>query len=322
MNIKKLLFTTLTGCILFSCGDDDKVTDVVQDNVETGAVLRTIEIVENSIPIAIENGQTTIADNARFSVTLEEQDLEEGALLQSVDVYTSFTDGSPDTGDTSMAITEEVFLGNIPVDLFTPGPFGLPRIDFSLEASELISAVNLTPDALFGGDTFTTRFALNLTDGRTFSTDNAGGIITAGFFNSPFQYITPVVCNLDTNSFVGDYLIEEITPYVDGPTFADGSVVEVTVGNTDTERVFFTPNYPDYCATLNDFVLLFVCGEIIIPTQESVCACSSGAGFFGPSDSPANYDANDDSVFLMSFLNDVESDCAPPEVTTYRFTKQ
>ena len=322
MNIRKLLFTALTGCILFSCGDDDKVTDTVQENVETGAVLRTIEIVENSIPIAIENGQTTIADNARLSIILEEQDLEEGALLESVDVYTIFSDGSPDTGDTAMAITEEVFLGNIPADLFTVGPFGLPRIDFSLEASELISAVNLTPDALFGGDTFTTRFALNLTDGRTFSTNNAGGIITAGFFNSPFQYITPVVCNLDTDSFVGDYLIEEITPYVDGPTFADGSVVEVTVGNTDTERVFFTPNYPDYCATLNDFVLLFVCGEIIIPTQESNCACSSGAGFFGPTDSPANYDANDDSVFFISFLNDVESDCAPPEVTTYKFTKQ
>ena len=322
MNIRKLLFTALTGCILFSCGDDDKVTDTVQENVETGAVLRTIEIVENSIPIAIENGQTTIADNARLSIILEEQDLEEGALLESVDVYTIFSDGSPDTGDTAMAITEEVFLGNIPADLFTVGPFGLPRIDFSLEASELISAVNLTPDALFGGDTFTTRFALNLTDGRTFSTNNAGGIITAGFFNSPFQYITPVVCNLDTDSFVGDYLIEEITPYVDGPTFADGSVVEVTVGNTDTERVFFTTNYPDYCSTLNDFVLLFVCGEIIIPTQESNCACSSGAGFFGPTDSPANYDANDDSVFFISFLNDVESDCAPPEVTTYKFTKQ
>lgn len=322
MNIRKLLFTVLTGCILFSCDSDDKVTDTVQENVETGAVLRTIEILENAIPIAIENGQTTIADNARLSIILEEQDLEEGSLLESVDVYTSFIDGSPDTGDTSMAVTEEVFLGNIPANLFFDGPFGLPRLEFALEATELISAVNLTPDALFGGDTFTTRFALNLTDGRTFSSDNAGGIITAGFFNSPFQYVTPVVCNLDTNSFVGDYLIEELTPYVDGPTFADGSIVEVTVGNTDTERVFFTTNYPDYCSSLNDFVLLFVCGEIIIPTQESNCACSSGAGFFGPTDSPANYDANDDTVFLISFLNDVETDCGPPEVTTYRFTKQ
>ena len=322
MNVKKLLFTALTGCIIFSCDSDDKVTDTVQDNVETGAVLRTIEIRENSIPIGIENGETIITGTAQLSITLEEQDQEEGALLESVDVYTTFTDGSPDTGDTSMAVTEEVFLGNIPVDLFSDGPFGLPRLDFTIEATELISAVNLTPNALFGGDTFTTRFALNLSDGRTFSTNNAGGIITAGFFNSPFQYVTPVVCNLDTNSFVGDYLIEELTPYVDGPTFADGSVIEVTVGDTDTERVFFTPNYPDYCSTPNDFNLLFVCGEIIIPLQESNCACSSGADYFGPTDTPENYNADDDTEFLITFLNDVQSDCATPEITTYRFTKQ
>ncbi|WP_299677344.1 hypothetical protein [uncultured Dokdonia sp.] len=322
MNVKKLLFTALTGCILFSCDSDDKVTNTVQENVETGAVLRTIEIIENSIPIGMENGQTIITGTAQLSIVIEEQDEQEGALLQSVDVYTSFTDGSPDTGDTSMAVTEEVFLGNIPVDLFSDGPFGLPRLEFTLEATELLSAVNLTPEAIFGGDTFTTRFALNLSDGRTFSSDNAGGIITGGFFNSPFQYITPVVCNLATDSFVGNYLIEEITPYVDGPTFADGTVVEVSVGNTDTERLFFTPNYPDYCSTPNDFNFLFVCGEIIVPIQESNCACNTGADFFGPTDTPENYDANDDSVFFVTFENDVQSDCAPPEITTYKFTKQ
>ncbi|MEP0262810.1 hypothetical protein [Dokdonia sp.] len=322
MKFKKLLFPLLAGCLLFSCDEDDKVTTVVQDTVETGAILRTIEIIENSIPIAIENGQTTIADSAMLSIIIEEQDEQQGALLQSVDVYTIFTDGSPDTGDTTAAITDEVFLGTIPLDLFETGPFGLPRTSFEIQASELISAVNLTPDALFGGDTFTTRLALNLTDGRVFSTDNAGGIVTGGFFNSPFQYSTPVVCNLSTDSFVGEYLIEEITPYVDGPTFADGSVVEVLIGSTDTERLFFTPNYPDYCSTPNDFNFLFVCGEIVVPIQESNCSCSSGADYFGPTDAPANYDANDDTVFFVTFENDVQSDCASPEITTYRFTKQ
>ncbi len=322
MKIKKLLLPLLAGCFLFSCDEDDKVTTNVQDTVETGAVLRTIEIIENSIPISIENGQTTIADTAMLSIIIEEQDQDQGALLESVDVYTSFTDGSPDTGDTSEAITDEVFLGTLTADLFQAGPFGLPRAELTLQATELISAVNLTPDALFGGDVFTTRLALNLTDGRTFSTDNAGGIITGGFFNSPFQYSTPVVCNLSTDSFVGNYLIEEITPYVDGPTFADGTVVEVLIGNTDTERLFFTPNYPDYCSTLNDFNFLFVCGEIIVPLQESNCACGNGADYFGPTDTPANYDANDDTEFFVTFENDVQSDCASPEITTYKFTKQ
>jgi len=321
MKIIKPLFLLL-GCLLFSCETDDKVTTTVQSTVETGAVLRTIEIIENSIPITIENGQITITDTAKLSIIIEVQDQEEGNLLESVDVYTTFVDGSPSTGNTSSAITDEIFLGTIPRSLFEIGPLNLPRVPFEIEATELLSSVNLTPEVIFGGDTFTTRFVLNLTDGRSFSANNAGGIITGGFFSSPFQYVTPVVCNVSTESFVGDYLIEEITPYVDGPTFADGTVVEVLLGSTDTERLFFTPNYPDFCSTLNDFNFLFICGEIIVPLQESNCPCSSGVDYFGPTNNPANYDADDDTVFTVTFLNDVQSDCASPEITTYRFTKQ
>lgn len=322
MKTFKLLALILISALFYTCSDDDKTVDDITADTERGAVLRTIEIIDNSIPIAIENGQTQTAEGAQLSMIIEEQDVENGALLESVDVYITFKDGSPLTGDSSTAITDEVFVKNIPAAEFSNGPFGLPRATVTLTAADMLSKVNLTPDALFGGDTFTTRFALNLTDGRIFSSDNAGGIITGGFFNSPFQYRTPVVCNLENTSFIGDYLIEEITPYVDGPTFDDGSVVTVEIGDTDTERFFLTSNYPDYCSTPNDFRFLFVCGEIVIPTQESNCACSSGADFFGASDSPANYDATDDSVFFITFLNDTLSDCAPPAITTYKLTKQ
>lgn len=322
MKISKILTLLLTGALFFTCSSDDKTVDNVIADSERGAVLRTVEILNNSIPIAIENGQTQTAEGAQLSMIIEEQDVENGALLESVDVYITFADGSPDTGDSSNAITDEVFVRNIPASEFSPGPFGLPRTTVTLTAGEMLALVNLTPEALFGGDAFTTRFSLNLTDGRIYSTDNAGGIITGGFFSSPFQYRTPVVCNLETTAFVGDYLLEEITPYVDGPTFDDGSVVTVEIGDTDTERFFLTNNYPDYCGTLNPFKFLFVCGEIVIPTQASNCACSSGADFFGASDSPANYDATDDSVFFITFLNDTLNDCGAPAVTTYKLTKQ
>ncbi|MFT5861563.1 MAG: hypothetical protein ACI828_000205 [Flavobacteriales bacterium] len=322
MKTSKFLALLLTGALFFTCSSDEKTVDNVISDTEIGAVLRTIEIIDNSIPIAIENGQTQTAEGAQLSMIIEEQDVKNGDLLESVDVYITFKDGSPLTGDSSNAITEEVFVKNIPAGEFSDGPFGLPRATVTITALDMLSKVNLTPESLFGGDTFTTRFALNLTDGRIFSSDNAGGIITGGFFSSPFQYRTPVVCNLETTAFVGDYLLEEITPYVDGPTFDDGSVVTVEIGDTDTERFFLTSNYPDYCSTPNDFRFLFVCGEIVIPTQESNCACGNGADFFGASDSPANYDATDDSVLFISFLNDTLSDCGPPVITTYKLTKQ
>lgn len=324
MKLKNLLYLPILALLMIGCEDDEqKVTDLVQESVERGAVLRTVTTTSNVIPIAIADGETSTAEGAGLNVLLEEQDPQGGALLESVDVFISFTDGSEDEGDSSAAITEEVFVRTISRDEFTDGPFGLPRVNLVISADEMLSTLNLTPDNIFGGDVFTTRLLLKLTDGREFSSGNAGGIITAGFFNSPFRYATPVVCNLPTESFVGNYLIEELTPYVDGPTLADGSIVELRIGeNDDTIRQFATTNYPDYCSSLNDFTLQFVCGEIVTPTQNSVCACSSGAGFFGPADVVENYNASDDTVFLVSFLNDVENDCGAPAVTTYRFTKQ
>lgn len=320
MKLKKLLLIPILVIAFTACEDDEQnTTDFVQENVERGAILRTIEVLENSIPIAIENGTTVTAENAQLSLLLEEQDAQNGGLLQSVDVFITFNDGNEENGDDS---TEEMLFRTIESSEFSPGPFGLPRTTLTVTGDEMIAATGIDADILFGGDVFLTRLALNLTDGRTFSSNNAGSVITGGFFESPFQYNTPVVCNLETTTFVGDYLIEEITPLVDGPTFDDGSVVTVSVGDTDTERVFFTSNYPDFCTTPNDFKMLFICGEIIIPVQESNCACGSGGEWFATPENPENYDVADDTVFEVSFINDAQSDCAPPVVTTYKFTKQ
>ncbi|MBE15993.1 MAG: hypothetical protein CL867_07060, partial [Cytophagaceae bacterium] len=119
MKIFNRITLGLFAILMLACSEDDKTVDQVIANTERGAVLRTVEIIENSIPIAIENGQTQTAENAQLSLLLEEQDVENGALLQSVDVFIQFTDGSPDTGDSSAAITDEVFVKNISREAFT-----------------------------------------------------------------------------------------------------------------------------------------------------------------------------------------------------------
>jgi len=312
--IKKLFFlcTVSLAVVLSSCDNDPNNTiDQVLDGVDSGAVLRTISIISGELPIGVPGSQ--------FSVEVEEQDNQDGALLSSVDVFVGFTDNSPDNG--TLDVNEQQ-VSTIDVSAFSPGPQGLPRTTITVTLDEMSAALGIDQADLFGGDLFVVRLAVNLTDGRTFSVDNAGGIITGGFFNSPFQYSPTVVCPLEETSFVGNYLIEEITPYVDGPTFDDGAVVEVFVGDFSTERFFFTSNYPDYCTTPNDFRFTMVCGTVIVPIQESNCACSSGADYFGPAQNPSPYSPSDDSVFFVTFENDVQSDCAAPVDTTYKFTKQ
>lgn len=308
-----LFCSAVVALFAVSCEKDSNNTiDQVLEGVDSGAVLRTINVISGELPIGVEG--------AKFEVEVEAQDNQNGDLLQSVDVFVALTDNSPDNGDSSAA---EVQIATVDRAAFSPGPFGLPRGIVSVSLDEMLGALGVTEGDLFGGDVFNVRLALNLTDGRVFSVNNAGGIITGGFFNSPFQYAPTVICPVEETYMVGEYLIEEITPYVDGPTFDDGSIVTVSVGDFSTERFFLTSNYPDYCTTPNDFRYTLVCGNIIVPLQESNCACGSGADYFGPPLGDAStYDLSDDTVFFLTFGNDLQSDCVAPEDTTYKFTKQ
>jgi uncharacterized protein (TIGR02145 family) len=124
--------------------------------------------------------------------------------------------------------------------------------------------------------------------------------------------------------FTGDYLIEEITPYVDGPTLNDGAIVTVTtVAGNATQRTFDTPNYINYCSTPNAFTFELNCGQILMAGEGTLSNCSCGGNlWFTNADAPTSYDPADDSMFEVSFTNDAYSDCNAPQTTTYRFTKQ
>ncbi|WP_299437898.1 hypothetical protein [uncultured Aquimarina sp.] len=131
------------------------------------------------------------------------------------------------------------------------------------------------------------------------------------------------VCPVDESLFTGMYRIDEITPFLSGsgPALNDGGIVEVTADGL--ARVFNTPNFPNFCSTPRPFTFNLICNEIVVPLQNTNCACNSGTDYFGPSTSGhASYDTNDDSVFEVTFSNDVQNDCgAGPIQTIYRFNK-
>src|SRR5690554_2495686 len=129
-------------------------------------------------------------------------------------------------------------------------------------------------------------------------------------------------CPIPEEAFTGDYLLEEITPFVDGPTLDHGQVITI-VATSSTGRSFATRNYPNYCSPTMIFTFNLVCNEVIVdPNQSSTCACTSSGLFFGPTQTPSSYNVDDDSVFHITFTNDVTSDCGTTVQTTYKLTKQ
>jgi len=219
-NIFKLLFASLF-IVNFSCHDSENVIDGVLD-YETGAVLRTISI-DNSV---LNSSDPTSA----FMATVEEQDEADGALLSEIRVNAMFRDLSPDNGTT----VAEAFVYSIPASETTVGPVGLPRADIAMQFGDAVGAMGLTSADYSPGDVIVVKLEVVLTDGRVFGADSAAGIITGGFFSSPFQYNALLTCS----PAPGDYVVEMQDSYGDGwqspggiEVNIDGTIVNATLCN-------------------------------------------------------------------------------------------
>ena len=142
-NLYKYFFIGILALTLGSCDDDEEnITVVVQDTVETGAVLRTIAITSNEFPLEVPSN---------FIIEIEEQDEFEGDLLQSVDIFATFSDNSEGDGDTTGANFNEFSLGTIDASEFTDGPFGLPRNIIDIPDTAFFAGANIGPLDVFWG---------------------------------------------------------------------------------------------------------------------------------------------------------------------------
>tara|TARA_R110002167_G_scaffold23464_9_gene83281 strand:- start:1879 stop:2826 length:948 start_codon:yes stop_codon:yes gene_type:complete len=313
INYKYFSVLALVSLMFASCDDGNAVVDTVTADTTRGAILRTVNVISNELPIG--------KADASFAVELEIQDSENGKLVDNIEVFIGFRDNTVETGATDLD-KAEVLVATLPSSGFTEGPFGFPRLTYTIALADLLSTLGVDEAELDGGDQFSVRFELVLNDGRRFSFAQNSGTLTGSFFASPFLYTPGVTCPVEATQFVGDYLIEQTTPYVDGPSLSDGTVVSLVVGSTSVERIFQTANYALYCSTLAPFTINFICGEIAVPNQNSNCVCADGGDWFTDPIVRSTYDPNDDSVFEVTFTDDTQSDCGSPVQTTYKFTKQ
>ncbi|MEO2051554.1 MAG: hypothetical protein ABGX00_07285 [Allomuricauda sp.] len=301
-----ILFTG-AALLTISCEDSNTVVDQVVDGTERGAILRTANLISNELPI----GDSA----AGFSVELEVQDEENGALVSSVEVYIGFRDNSDDVGP-GTDVAESLY-DTVDASTFTTGPFGLPRFSYAATLTEMLSFVGRTEADITGGDQFTVRFELVLTDGRRYSFADNTGTLTGSFFRSPFLYTPTVICPIPATAFVGDYTLSVNTSPIGGVPVWSETTVTLSVGANSTQRVFSAT----YLGGLNigngprEFAFDLICGNIF-PTsaQASGLGCADTI-FFGPQadgDAPGTYDITDDTTFTIAFSEDESNGCGGP----------
>lgn len=313
--IRKFILVILAPlALLTACQDGETVFDEIVDNEERGAVLRTVNLISNELPIGVAD--------AGFAAELEVQDQEDGDLLESLDVYVGYRDNTVEEGGTDLSVPESLW-GNIPGSEFSTGEFGFPRTTVNIPLSEMLAFTGVNEADLFGGDQFTIRFELKLTDGRSFSNDDNTGTLTGSFFSSPFLYTPTVICPVGEDEFVGEYLLVTAPDSpVGGVPVWNEQTVTLSIGETSTQRVFEAV-YLENLGIGNgpsEFVFELICGGVTVPSgQGSGLQCSAGITFGPPvgGTAPGTYTQGDDSSFTIVFAEDESNDCGAgtPNVT-------
>lgn len=210
----------LSTTFFVSCESDDKVVDQVLENFTSGAILRTRNIEGNPY--------NAFDASSVFTVTVEEQDVEQGDLLSSVDLYMSFTDNQDDPNDASVA---EQLVSTFAASDFATGSRGLPELTYTTTLAESATALGVGTD-YSGGDVFSYRFVVNLTDGTSWTNTNGNGNVLGGsYFSSPYLYNVVVAC-IPLGPVPGDYQLDMQDSFGDG---WNGASIRVTVDGVATD---------------------------------------------------------------------------------------
>jgi hypothetical protein len=217
--INKITLVILT-ISLMGCSEPDNAIYDVFDGLKHGAVLRTLERVSTNFNI--------FDLNSTFEIVVEEQDEQGGDLLSKVNVYVNFSDNTPGGANNSKS---EVLVTSIPASSFTTSANGLPSTTIKATLGETLASLSLAAGQYDGGDTFTYRLEVVLTDGRSFSAADTSGSLQGSYFASPYAYNAGILC-IPASPITGDYVVNMQDSYGDG---WQGSMVVCTVDGTAHE---------------------------------------------------------------------------------------
>lgn len=332
--MKRQYFMSLFLLGLLSCSNDEKAIEVVTEEVERGAVIRTVAI--NNADFDISNLQST------FSIDVEEMDIEDGGLLEELEILVQFKDNTPANGNSS---TSSSLFQTIPASEWVTGPTleGLPRTSINYTYEELLNFTGLTVADVSVKDQFLVSLNLNLTDGRVFNASNASSIILAfnTFFSSPFCYTINMISPIEDDLFTGLYRMESILDGPNGQTFVDingnpfpnGTIVEVVKGHSENTREFMArhnlhhrgielPRQWEF-TVVDDQIIM---GKNQLSSPEGYCIFNAAPTLLGPDTENGPANPNDDTVFELWFVEGFlgfDGECGYGTAPSrYRFSKQ
>lgn len=263
INNIKICLLAIGMIFIQSCTQEGEVDQILNSTTQ-GAVLRTINV---------NSATFNFFDTAsQWSVTVEEQDAEEGKLFTEVKLYATHIKAG-------VAGTEKL-VKTLPASSFPVGKNGLPVGDVSATLAQTLTVLGLTTGQYSAVDAFKMRLVLVLSDGREFTTTNSSASISNAFFSSPFNYSAQFKCPIvNASLFNGTYKVTK-DEWAD---YAVGDLVPVVYDSTFGTlkfKILQTLNpYPDFVNKSTAYMIV-----TIKPTDGTVTVTSNedwdyGGGF-------------------------------------------
>lgn len=313
-------FTLLILCFICitSCSDDEKVIDIINQNITRGGILRTLE----THYAEFHPGDLS----SEFEIDIEEQDISNGELLDNVEVFLAFIDNTPENG---ILEAQEVKFRQLEKEEFETSSNNLPMTKIKVSFNDALNLLDLNEEQVLCKDQFTVRLQLNLVDGSSFTFGSNSSIVISSdtFFTSPFLYFVNVVEPIEEDLFTGIYNMEDIVssariteiPFFYNQDFSvffnvdesydETTLFEVEKGHSTNTR-FITGYYNNGYPTVErarKFEFTIACDEIIFQAHQftsyrSACTNVDPIILLGPSEANGISSTDDDTVFQLRVL--------------------
>lgn len=317
-----LIVSTLVQCD--SLVDDPDLPIPMDETLSnTGAFLRMTKI--NTSVFDLANS------DAAYEFVGEYFDNDGASLLESITVFSSYRSFAlPGTTPTVYDEAEIMTISN--GEFSVNEDTGLPTALISIPLSKVIAGIPQLDAADVGvEDRFQLRWRLNLTDGRTFSVEDASPALSGGFYKSPYGANVPTVQALDPSEFTGSYTFTRIdegpgplvSPFFGGTygtfDYLFGKVpftaeLSIDPNNTLNGRVVDLPGaYPNSIIPLDpmtDVQLSIGRTAQVAATFPVGVGCDLDIAIGSPSNNGIReIDVNDDSSFILAMSENKNSDC-------------
>jgi len=296
MKILKNLYIPLILVLFFSCNSDEEFIN----------------------PFTSEDG---FAEKAAF-VRFEEIPIIIDFSVASPALVTEIVDpaGNVSSYDLSVALNQDTAF--FPVTSITSFPTTL-----NIPVSQIESAVGVPGGTITEGDEIFFQASITRDDGAVFTVENMTGDVFNQGNRQAMQFSVLIACPLASDDFgTGTYVLEQIggpgDPFFGGPSRWPGAgetTQEVSLVATSPITRQFDATWITFGGT---FSFNLLCGDIRWPFQGFPASCG-GSGANALQAEITAYNETDDSEFIITITDTIDTDCGLGEDQTYsiRLTK-